>query len=136
MRENLLKLPLGRQLFWSGMSENFGDRLRAARKAQNLTKAQMVRLLSAKAGFSVNRETYAAWELIGTPLERKLRSYPHPSAYAYMGKILKVSTAWLVFGDSTKAPRDPQMTDELIAIFTLLPDKTQKVVVELLKCLR
>jgi len=136
MRENLLKLPLGRQLFWSGMSENFGDRLRAARKAQNFTKAQMIRLLSDQAGFSVNRETYAAWELIGTPLERKLRSYPHPNAYAYMGKILQVSPAWLVFGDPTKAPRDPKMTDDLIATFNLLPDKTKKIVVELLKRLR
>lgn len=68
--------------------EGIGERIRQARKAKGLTQKDLARLLS------VHETAVSGWE------RQKSRTYPETRRLPDIARVLNVSEAWLVTGDS------------------------------------
>jgi transcriptional regulator with XRE-family HTH domain len=79
--------------------ENFGDRLRTARKAKALGQVE----LAAKIG--VSGGSVGNWE-VGP-------SQPRPEALRKLAAILEVTPAWLIYGDPPPEQKPPGENDPM-----------------------
>lgn len=84
-------------------ADDFGTRLRQARKEAGLTVKWMVDFLNgyfvSAGGRPIGVQTYYSWERIGTPREVSGKAYPHPSIYKLILIPLGVTGYWLFNGD-------------------------------------